>query len=75
MATKVNHEALRAIAERSGYTSTSLARELGLKNHSHISNLMAGRRRASWDLLKAIAAVLKVPVAAIVADPDGEKVA
>lgn len=68
MAVRVNHEALRALVERSGYTATSLAAEVGLKNHSHLSNLMAGRRRASWELLRQIAHALRVPVAALLAD-------
>lgn len=69
-AMKVNGHALRAIRERSGMSVSELARQAGT-SQPHLSNIEGGRRSASPALLLQLAEVLKVPVLALLADPDG----
>lgn len=66
---KVNHEALRVIRERSGLSVTALANEAGTKQ-SHLSNIEAGRRNASDELIVALAHALKVSIPAIICEPQ-----
>ena len=49
-------------------TVTALATASGIKQ-AHLSNIEAGRRKASPDVILAIAAALKVDLPAILADP------
>lgn len=65
---RINHEALRALRERSGYTISGFASEAGI-DRSHLSNIEAGRRQASPDAIRRMAETLKVPVTALIADP------
>jgi transcriptional regulator with XRE-family HTH domain len=65
---RINPHALRAIRERSGLTTTALAEAAGIKQ-SHLSNIEAGRRQASPELVLALAKALKVEIPAILADP------
>lgn len=67
---QINPAALRAIRTRSGMTATALAEMAGIKQ-SHVSNIEAGRRKASPDVIIAIAQALKVELPAILKDPDG----
>lgn len=67
---KVNGHALRAIRERSGMSVSELARQAGT-SQPHLSNIEGGRRSASPALLRQLAKVLKVPLPALLADPDG----
>lgn len=64
----INPSALRAIRERTGLSVTGLASQAGIKQ-SHLSNIEAGRRRASNETVVALAQALKVDLAAILADP------
>lgn len=66
---KVNGAALRAIRQRSGVTVTSLAESVGIKQ-SHLSNIEAGRRNASEDVIVSLAQALKVELPAILCDPE-----
>lgn len=70
----VNGASLRAIRERSGWSLGKFAAAVETK-HSHISNLEAGRRKASPELLVRMAKVLDVPLAALTTDYPPEKVA
>lgn len=67
----LNGVAIRAIRERSGLSVTALAEMSGIKQ-SHLSNIEAGRRRASAEVGVALARALKVDLHAILAGP-GEK--
>lgn len=64
----INPAALRAIRERSGLSVTALADAAGIKQ-AHLSNIEAGRRRASPEVTKALAAALKIDLVAILATP------
>jgi transcriptional regulator with XRE-family HTH domain len=68
MAMQVNRHAVRALRERSGLTVTSLAEQAGIKQ-SHLSNIEAGRRKASPEVVIALAKALKVEMLAIVSEP------
>lgn len=62
---RINPEALRAIRERTGLSVSEFARQ-SVTVPSHVSNIEAGRRQASADLISRFADVLKVPVTAII---------
>lgn len=64
----LNPAALRAIRERSGLSVTALAKLAGIKQ-AHLSNIEAGRRRASAEVALKLAQALKIDLLAIVADP------
>ena len=66
---KVNGHALRAIRERSGLSVSALARQAGT-SQPHLSNIEGGRRSASPALVRKLAEVLKVPVLALLSNPD-----
>jgi transcriptional regulator with XRE-family HTH domain len=66
---KINGAALRVIRQRSGMTVTSLADAVGIKQ-SHLSNIEAGRRNASEDVIVGLAAALKCELPAILRDPQ-----
>lgn len=68
----INRHALRALRERSGISVTALAEAAGIKQ-AHLSNIEAGRRRASAEVVIALAKALKVDLLAIVADPCGSE--
>lgn len=66
---RIHGSALRAIRERSGVSVTTLAERAGTKQ-SHLSNIEAGRRQASDELIVALARALKLDdLTAILADP------
>lgn len=72
--TPTNGPAFRVIRERSGLTVrdlTGLLRtEHGIEVHEdHIRNVETGARNAGPRLVNAVAAVLKVPVVALLAGP------
>ncbi len=62
---RINGEALRTIRTDRGIPLGVLAARAGLKQHSHLANIEAGRRQASAKLIKALAAELKVDILAI----------
>lgn len=66
---RCNPAALRAIRERSGLTVSALAESAGIKQ-AHLSNVEAGRRNASPEVVVALAKALKVDLPAILADPE-----
>lgn len=70
---RIHGPALRAIRERSGLSVTATAiavTESGVKlGQAHLSNIEAGRRQASPEVITALARVLKCDLLAIVADP------
>lgn len=67
---QVNGAALRAIVERSGISWTQYAELVG-KDRTYISHIVAGRRpNVPWRTAKALADAVRVPVVAILCDPD-----
>ena len=66
---KVNRHALRVIRERSGLSVSELARQAGT-SQPHLSNIERGRRSASPALVRQLAEVLKVPILALLGEPD-----
>lgn len=66
---QINPHALRALRERSGMTVTGLAQAAGTKQ-AHLSNIEAGRRKASDELILALARELRVDLPAILAMPE-----
>lgn len=70
---KVNPETLRAMRVLAGFSVAAFATELAT-TPGHISNIEAGRRGASPALIKQMAAVLKVPVAALLTNPESTRV-
>lgn len=71
---QVNRHAVRALRERSGLTVTALAEQAGI-GQAHLSNIEAGRRKASPEVVVALAKGLKVDLLAIVDEPGTEAVA
>lgn len=71
---QINRYALRALREAKGLTVSWSASAAGI-NQPHLSNIEAGRRQASDDVIDALATVLGVPVQAIVVQPDSVGVA
>lgn len=68
---QVNPHALRVIRERSGLSVSELARTAGL-SQPHLSNIETGKRQASPAALRQLADALRVPLLALIADPDSE---
>ena len=62
-------QALKALRERSGFTVTAFATEIMIVP-GHLSNIEAGRRQASPDVVRRMAEVLKVPLPALLLDPE-----
>ena len=58
---------LRRLRQERGITQERLSHESGVMQ-SHLSEIEAGKRNASVDLIGAIALALGVPVAALFAD-------
>ena len=65
---QINPAALRTIRERSGISVTALAGMAGIKQ-AHLSNIEAGRRKASPEVTKALADALKIDLLAILQSP------
>lgn len=70
---RINRHALRQIRERSGLSKTKLAMEAGVSTGT-LNDLESGRRGGSDELIRKVAGALKVPVTAIIVDPDAMKV-
>lgn len=62
---RINPEALRTIRTDREVSITRLAELVGMNSHSHLSNVEAGRREASPDLIRRLAAALKVDLLAL----------
>jgi transcriptional regulator with XRE-family HTH domain len=61
---RINPEALRTIRKDRDVTLTALAKAVGVQ-HSHLSNIEAGRREASSTLIRKLAIELKIDVLAL----------
>lgn len=70
---RIQPEALRALRLAMGWSTTRFAVAVGIK-HPHLSNIEAGRRQASPELIERMAKVLGVPKAALVSDFRPEEV-
>jgi transcriptional regulator with XRE-family HTH domain len=66
---QLNGHALRIIRERSGLSVSALASEVGI-SQPHLSNIERGHRRASPEVSHRLAVALRVPLLALLADPD-----
>ncbi len=66
---QLNRHALRIIRERSGLSVSALAAEVGI-SQPHLSNIERGRRQASPEVSRRLAQALRVPLLALLADPD-----
>lgn len=71
---QINPEALKALRTRSGWSVSKFATAVAT-SHAHISNIEAGRRQASPELIARIADVLDVPVMALISNRTPEEVA
>ena len=67
----LNRHALRAIRQRSGFTVSALA-DLSGVSQPHLSNIEAGRRRASPEAVAALAAALSVPLPALLGGAEDD---
>jgi transcriptional regulator with XRE-family HTH domain len=65
----LQYRSMRRIRERSGLSVTACAERAGIKQ-AHLSNIEAGRRKASPEVAVALAAALKVDLIDILSDPD-----
>ena len=61
---KINPCALTELRERSGYSKSALAREAGI-GVGTVADLESGRRNASPEMVRRLAAVLRTPLAAL----------
>jgi transcriptional regulator with XRE-family HTH domain len=71
---RINRYALTEIRERSGISKSDLARLVGCAP-STITDIEAGRRTASAALVQRMAGALKVPLLAVLADPENGEAA
>jgi transcriptional regulator with XRE-family HTH domain len=71
---RINGEAVRALRIALGWSTVRFAEAVGIK-HPHLSNIEAGRRQASPELITRMADVLDVPKAAITSTYAPEQVA
>ena len=75
-AMRVNPAALEAIMGRSGLTPVTLAAACEPPiDRSYVANILADRRNPSAEVILRIAAALRVPVVAILANPESMDVA
>ena len=68
-AVDINADALAAIRQRSRMTPGQLAEAVNI-SRPHLVNLEAGKRQASDDLIIRLADALRVPVPAIITNPN-----
>lgn len=79
---RLNHAALRALRERTGLSQTQVAADAGI-DRANYAHMEAGRRPGTPAQVKVLAAVLAVPITALlgpeidaaVGDDDSELVA
>lgn len=64
----INPVALRTIRQRTGLTVTALAEAAGI-GQAHLSNIESGRRKASPEVVIALAEALRIELPAILAVP------
>lgn len=65
---RINGSAVVAIRQGRGLSQSALSEEADI-GRSHLANVEAGRRTLSPAATKRLAAALRVPLAAILADP------
>lgn len=70
-----NGPAIRVIRERSGLSISDVVAQLRVEyeldvHENHLRNIETGRRRAGPQIARAIAAILRVPIVAILTDPN-----
>lgn len=61
---RLNHQALRIIRERSGFTQAKAAELAGI-NRPNYAHMEAGRRPGTPEQIRAIALMLDVPLTAL----------
>ncbi len=66
---KANGQAIQAIRERSGLTKTQLADAAGI-DRTHLHRIETGERNGTPAQITAVAGALKVPLTAIICDPQ-----
>lgn len=71
---QINPEALKALRTRSGWSVGKFATAVET-SHAHLSNIEAGRRQASPELIVRMADTLEVPVMALISNRAPEEVA
>lgn len=74
MSLRTNGAAIRALRQAYGWKVVKFAQAIGV-SRSYMSNLEAGRRQASPEVLRKISETLNVPLAAITGDHRLEDVA
>lgn len=73
-AVRINRFALSELRERSGLSKSEFARALQV-SPPHVTDIEAGRRHPSPSLTRRMAEVLKVPLAAILSNPENGEAA
>lgn len=68
---KLNREALIAIRERSGMNKSQLADAAGV-DRTLVHRIENGERNATPDVMRKLAAGLKIPVTALIGPAEGE---
>lgn len=71
---KINPESLRALRQRSGWSVSKFATACEIST-GYLSNIEAGRRQASPEVITRMARVLDVPLQALISTWDPEQVA
>ena len=67
----LNRDALRIIRERSGHTQSSLAKAAGI-DRTLVWRLENGERNATPAVMYKLAAALRCPLHALLANPEGD---
>lgn len=68
----LNRYALTYLRERSGFSKSSLAREVGISVGT-LADLESGRRNASPEMIRRLAVALKVPIPALIGDKEARR--
>ena len=64
---QVNRHALTSLRERSGFTKSMLAREVGISVGT-LHDIESGRRNASPEMIRRLAVALKIPTPALIGE-------
>jgi DNA-binding XRE family transcriptional regulator len=64
---------LRRLRSEASMSQQTLAAHLGLRNHTHIANLEAGRKLPSIDLVLAVANLFSLSIDALLVQGDSPK--
>lgn len=71
---QINRESLRIIRTRSGWSASKFAAACEIST-GFLSNIEAGRRHASPEVIRRMAEVLDVPLQSLISNWDPEQVA